>query len=49
MLRDIFPHDVMDHLLSNIELGIEVKDNDPPFWILTNFGKFSIRPAWETI
>lgn len=49
MLRDIFPNDVMDHVLSNIEIGSTIGDMDTLFWMLTNSRKFSVKSAWETL
>lgn len=48
-LKDIFPADLSDHIVSKIGKSGGSKDYGKPLWLPQAYGKFIIGSAWDII
>ncbi|KAH0679359.1 hypothetical protein KY284_020444 [Solanum tuberosum] len=49
LLRNVFPENVVKHILNNIERFQELEERDNPMWMLNNSGKFIVKSTWDFI
>lgn len=48
-LRDIFPQEIINRVLTNLQLGSVNKDPYSLFWIFSQCGRFSIQSAQKVL
>lgn len=48
-LRWYFPSELVEHVLSKIDIGVMDGGKDSPVGMLTSFDNFSVRSSWEAL
>ncbi|XP_060211962.1 uncharacterized protein LOC132639536 [Lycium barbarum] len=48
-LQQLFPMDIVDHILEELHFHEPTKEWDRPRWMITALGKFTVGTAWELL
>ncbi|XP_060210685.1 uncharacterized protein LOC132637641 [Lycium barbarum] len=48
-LQQLFPTDIVDHILEELDFHESTEEWDKPRWMMTTSGKFTVGSAWELL
>lgn len=48
-MGELFPHDIVQHIVSNIKPPRSELGKDKPCWMLESNGAFSVKSTWQYI